>query len=461
MADPSIPTTRPGSRTIVAGSYEADLGQPLGSGGMALVYAARDLRTGEIVALKTLRPEYRSNAETRARFRREARTMAFLEHPNVAKVHDLWEDDEAPWAVLEFVPGPSLKELVQHDGPLAPEQVADILDQVADALGHLHDQGLVHLDVKPQNLIMTEDETVKLIDFGLAQMAGQPQEMIGGLAFGTAAYLAPEQAAGDAVGPRSDIYSLGCVVYELLTGTPPFSSADGNEPKHEVIQAHLNDRPPAPSERRPDLQIPAWADDAVLWALAKRPDSRYGDVRDFSAVFRSGVDGSEPDIDWHPTAPIPDDIIETWEAEPLPRRRRGRRLSRLLWRLCLGLLLVNLGLAAAHLYRTGTIPGTGISLGSSQLERGGDAVVTMEGLNFRAEPGLNGPTVLTLTKGTPLLVSGDRLPQDGEWWWPVVVTWQGGDYAGWVWEAGIEPRQVTGEEWLEEQVGIDLPSIPD
>ena len=157
--------------------------------------------------------------------------MAFLDHPNVAKVYDLLDEGEAPWAVLEFVPGRSLKDVVGDRGALPPAEVADLLDQIASALDHVHDRKLVHLDIKPQNLLLTPDGLVKLIDFGLAQPAGSTQELIGGTTFGTAAYLSPEQAAGEPVDCTADVYALGCVVYELLTGQPPFLAESQSEIK--------------------------------------------------------------------------------------------------------------------------------------------------------------------------------------------------------------------------------------
>jgi serine/threonine-protein kinase len=169
-----------GSATTIAGRYEIDLETPLGVGGMALVYRGKDLRTRRDVAVKTLRPEYRREPETRARFRREARLLAFLAHPNVVRVFDFVEDRGASWVVLEHVTGRSLKDLIAERGPFPPADAARLIEQTASALGHLHARGLVHLDVKPQNLLLTDDRRLKLIDFGLAQPAGQPQEAIGG-----------------------------------------------------------------------------------------------------------------------------------------------------------------------------------------------------------------------------------------------------------------------------------------
>ena len=290
--EPSGPLEAPRDpRTVVAGRYQVDLDAPLGAGGMALVYRGRDLRTRRDVALKTLRLEYRHDPETRARFRREARLMAFLAHPNVVRVYDLNDEGEAPWVVLEYVPGRSLKDLIAERGAFSPGETADVLDQVASALTHLHSGGLVHLDVKPQNLLVTPEGRVKLIDFGLAQHTGAVQEVINGTTFGTAAYLSPEQASGEPVRAATDVYALGCVVYELLTGRPPFQVDVPGSIKNEVIRAHLERAPDPPSRVRPDLGLPRWVDDVVLWALAKDPAARYGGVDTFARVFRAGVEG--------------------------------------------------------------------------------------------------------------------------------------------------------------------------
>ena len=220
---PDTRSDNPDTRTIiVADHYEIDPDRPLGTGGMSIVYEGRDLKNRRTVALRTLRPEQAQNPETRARFRKEARTMAFIQHPNVARVYDLWEDDSSAWVAMELVPGQSLRDVLAERGALHFYDVEPILNQCASALDKLHRAGMVHLDVKPSNLIQTPDGVIKLIDFGLAQESDQAQELLHGMAYGSAAYLSPEQASGEAVSSASDVYSLGCVVYELLTDRTPF-----------------------------------------------------------------------------------------------------------------------------------------------------------------------------------------------------------------------------------------------
>jgi eukaryotic-like serine/threonine-protein kinase len=445
------------SQQVVAGHYAVDLDNLLGQGGMALVYLGRDLRTRREVALKTLRIEYRHDAETRARFRREARTMAFLKHPNVARVYDLYEDADGPWAVLEYVPGRSLKEIVQKEGPLGPIRTSTVLDQIASALSHLHAHGLVHLDVKPQNLLVTADGTVKLIDFGLAQAAGGRQESIGGSTFGTAAYLAPEQACGEPVDAATDVYALGCVVYEMLTGRPPFEVSSEKEIKNEIIRAHLEQMPVAPSVVRPDLGLPTWIDDTVLWALAKRPEDRYHDVEAFAQLFRSGFERTvqaEGASSTQETAGIID-TVPVWtperKATPQPSvskraavglyraggraARRSTRFRRTLWRLVAALAVANLMLAAIIWISRGSLPGVGAS---GNLEPGKHANVITDDLRIRTGPGFNAGELTFVGAGDEVLITGNASTADNEKWWPVEITQNGQTIDGYVWQGGIE-----------------------
>ena len=181
--------------------------------------------------------------------------MAFLSHPNVARVYDLFEPNEQaqPWVVLEFIPGLSLRQEIDRQGPIDIDRLAHVLKQIAAALNHLHQRGMVHLDVKPQNILFDDPMTVKLIDFGIAQEAGTILEVKNGQAFGTVSYVSPEQASGEEVGPASDIYSLGCVVYEMVTGETLFRYRDGPTPRScwpRILTGAPRFRR---RERRPDL----------------------------------------------------------------------------------------------------------------------------------------------------------------------------------------------------------------
>jgi serine/threonine-protein kinase len=454
-------------RTLVAGHYEIDLARPLGAGGMAVVYRGKDTRTRRDVALKTLRPEYRRNPETRSKFRKEARTMAFLTHPNVARVFDFYEDDEAPWVVLEFVPGRSLKQLLAQRGPFSPEETVLVLEQAAKALDHLHSQGLVHLDVKPQNLIRTPDGVVKLIDFGLAQQSGTTQETVGGSAFGTAAYLAPEQAGGELVVPATDVYALGCVIYELLTGAPPFEGGANGEVKNDLIRAHVEMKPTPPSRARPDLDLPAWVDDAVLWALAKQPTQRYQDCLTFASVFRSGLE-SAAGLEDAPAATVwRPGVIDTHEIEPEPEERRpglgaragasiyrlggeaARRtiwLQRMLWRAVLAVAVGNLLLAGLLFFNNGEVPGVYAS--SPRLVTGGHARVATDQLRLRASPGPDGSVLDLLPLGLSVSLVDGPTARGGESWWLVTCAPGGEQETGYVSGDWLTPAKMTGTQRL-------------
>jgi eukaryotic-like serine/threonine-protein kinase len=204
----------------VAGRYEVE--RTLGGGGMAVVYLARDGELGRPVALKVLAENLADDAELRQRFVREARLAARLSHPNVVRVYDAGEEDGRPYIVMECVDGESLAELLRREGALAADRVAELGTQACAGLEHAHRAGLVHRDVKPANLLLTEDGTLKVADFGIAHAVGGTRVTEVGTVLGTAAYLSPEQALGDAVTPASDLYSLGTCLYELLAGEPPY-----------------------------------------------------------------------------------------------------------------------------------------------------------------------------------------------------------------------------------------------
>ncbi len=465
------------SRQIVARHYEIDLARPLGSGGMSIVYLGRDLKARRLVALRTLRPEYRRDPVSRARFRQEARRMAFVQHPNVAHVFDYQENDDAPWAVIEYVPGDSLREIIDDQGPQPVEIVTGWLAQIADALAKLHKSGLVHLDIKPQNIIVTDDGTIKLIDFGLAQPANVPQELVGGLAFGTAAYLSPEQATGEAVSAASDVYALACVVYELLTGDPPFVAEVGEERSSELIQAHLHRTPAPPSLANPNVRVPPWVDEILLWALAKDPTQRFDDVGLFADLFVQGVEGSlrgddarnlrrelTKPVETHrvDVRPEPVQVVPVPQSAPSPGKRVARSVSRSslpkrLWRIVFALLVANALLAGVLYFQRGTIPG--IYEGSREFRSGAEATVITESLNVRDAAGLNATPLFALPAGTTVILQGDAVAADGELWWLVEVSGLTEPAEGYVWQGGIEPDIVTGRDRLEDLIGQELDQL--
>lgn len=205
--------------TLASGRYVLE--QRLGSGGMSLVYRARDTQLHRTVAVKLLADNLAADPEARERFLREARAAGRLNHPNIVQVHDVGEDGGRPWMVMEYVDGPSLDEVVARAGPLDPDAVAGIAAEVAAAVHYAHEAGVVHRDVKPSNVIRSSDGTVKIGDFGVAEAAGLPSLTRTGIVLGTPGYLAPERRAGEAASPAADLYGLGAMLHELLTGAPP------------------------------------------------------------------------------------------------------------------------------------------------------------------------------------------------------------------------------------------------
>ncbi len=473
---------------VVADHYEIDPERPLGTGGMSIVFEARDLKNRRTVAIRTLRAEHAQNPETRARFRKEARTMAFIQHPNVARVYDLWEDDTSAWVAMELVPGKSLREVLAEQGPLPLFEVAVILNQCASALEKLHSAGMVHLDVKPANLIQTPDGTIKLIDFGLAQQADQTQELLHGMAYGSAAYLSPEQAAGEQVDGASDVYSLGCVVYELLTGRAPFEDPYRTRTSEEMVQAHLNLQPDRPSDANEEARIPDWCDELVLWALIKDPAGRLHSPKRFAELFEQGVSGTlsaaevrklrtaripRPSNASRATAPtlssssqaVPYHTVAaaaspgTYDLTSPSKYRKRPLLIRLLnpmrpvlWRLILALLVVNLLLAAVLYIQRGEIPGI-ITANDAALAVGDTTTVAVDGLNLRTDAGMTAASMATLAEGQEVYLRDVPVQIDGDTWWPVTVGNPADGLDGYVWSAGLNQGNETIRERIE--LGID------
>ncbi|HET7093271.1 MAG TPA: serine/threonine-protein kinase, partial [Thermomicrobiales bacterium] len=441
-------------QATIGGRYRIDLDAPLGASGINLVYLGVDIRTRQPVAVKTLRLEYRQNPETRARFRSEARLLAFLNHPNVVRVLAVVEERSAPWVVLEHRPGQTVRELLAERGALTPEEVVPILEQTASALDHLHARGLVHLAIEPHNLLVGNDGSLQVTDFGHAQPAGQPQQIAAGHAFGSAAYLAPEQASGEPVGAAADIYALGCVVYELLTGAPPFVAADAAS-RNDLIRARLAGPPPAPTALRPDLRLPRWIDDVVLLALARDPNARYGDAVSFARLYRSWVEGE----DAPPFGPAPAGPVRQSEREAALAALRTRpaghrapvaapispapaaplegevrplsdpfasdsssfdrfdRIGRWLWAAVIALLIVDLAVGAALVATQGRLPP--IYEPAAVLRPGGVALVAAGDATLRAGPSAASAAVGPLPRGARVTLGAAPLETSEGVWWPV------------------------------------------
>ena len=259
----------------VAGRYV--LRTTLGRGGMAEVFAAHDLVLDRAVAVKLIGAHLAQDSRVAARFRREARTAASLAHPNVVAVHDAGTHEDTPYLVMELLEGGTLADLLAQEGRLAAGRMRTILADVAAGLAAAHARGLVHRDVKPSNLLFTRDGLAKIGDFGIAGMA-EATRSDGSALHGSVPYLAPEQARGAGTDARADVYALGCVVFEALTGTPPFVG----ETPAATVAMHLHRDPPSPGDVADG--IPTEVADAVKRALAKDPAERFGSVTAFAAA---------------------------------------------------------------------------------------------------------------------------------------------------------------------------------
>jgi serine/threonine-protein kinase len=270
------------AQTILNNRYR--VGRRLGEGGMAVVHLGHDLVLGRDVAVKTLRPQFAADPAVRGRFNREAHAAASLAHPNVIDVYDVGEENGVPFIVMELVRGQSLKEIVAAEAPFHPDDVAALLTQVAAALDYAHARGYVHRDVKPGNILLDEHSRVRVVDFGIAKGLADTDLTEDGGGFGTAAYLSPEQAAGLMATPASDVYSLGVVAFELITGQLPFSA----ESAVGFAMRHVNDDPPAPSEFTPG--VPPQIDAVVLRALEKDPTRRWSSAGEFARALQTWRD---------------------------------------------------------------------------------------------------------------------------------------------------------------------------
>jgi serine/threonine protein kinase len=255
--------------TLIAGRYEVIT--PIASGGMATVYRAWDHFIGRYVAIKALRPPDNPTADPHAieRFRREAQAAAKISHPNVVTVYDFLDDGDEPYLLMEFVDGINLKRLISQRGPLGIARALHIAEQICAALAAAHARGLIHRDIKPQNILLTSDGRARLTDFGIVRMIDGDALTRSGIVLGTADYLSPEQARGDRLGPQSDLYSLGVVCFEMLTGVPPFT---GDKPV-EIAMRHATEAVPPITARNPKL--PRDLEALIQRATAHDPKRRY------------------------------------------------------------------------------------------------------------------------------------------------------------------------------------------
>jgi serine/threonine protein kinase len=254
----------------------------IGSGGMAEVYRARDLMLERTVAIKLLREDFSKDPPFRERFRQEAKAAANLSHPNIVTIHDFGFDENQIFIVMEYIPGTDLKTILESRGSLKVEEALPLIIQACAGVGYAHRAGLVHCDVKPHNMIVTPDQRLKVTDFGIARaLASIPPQEVNNVVWGSPQYFSPEQAAGHPPSPASDVYSLGVVFYEMLTGRLPFiaNTASGLSYMHRSVA------PTPPSQL--NALIPSVLEQAILKVLSKEPSARYRTADQFGRVLIS------------------------------------------------------------------------------------------------------------------------------------------------------------------------------
>ena len=362
---------------VLAGRYELE--ELVGSGGMSSVYRAHDRVLDRKVALKVLHQRLTSEAEYVERFRSEARMVAGLLHPNIVTVIDRGEDAGCPFIVFEFVAGENLKQLVAREGPLPIDRAVELGMQIARGLAFAHANGYVHRDVKPQNVLLNGDGEAKVTDFGIARSLDVKHGVTQtGTVLGTSDYIAPEQAQGQRVDEHTDVYSLGIVLYELLTGELPFSGDNFVA----VAMQHINDVPPRVSSKRPE--VPPRVDAAVARALAKKAEDRFPTMADFGRELEACLQelrapGSAPTMVLAPTqsvgAPGTPRIAKR-------RRRRGRAPASAVI-VAFGLAVAVAVLAVALVRDNGSPPGPSTA-------RGSGAPITLQGVTAYDPPPGNG-----------------------------------------------------------------------
>ena len=310
----------------VAGRYEIE--RALGHGAMAVVDLARDVELERHVALKRLAENLSRDDELHARFLREARLAARLSHPNVVRVYDVGDEGGRPFIAMEYVDGETLAELVARRGPLPPDEVAELGVQICRGLAAAHAAGLVHRDVKPQNLLLRRDGVLKLGDFGIAFGAEGTRLTMAGTVLGTAAYLAPEQARGEEVTAAADVYGVGAVLYELLTGVPPRSPGS---------LAELAGAAPIP----PPVGAPSALADVVMRCLDPQPHRRPASAAEVARRLAATL----PDAQ---TLPLPEDPSRrATEITARPRERRRVRPAVALAAIAVGAIVGGVGAAVA------------------------------------------------------------------------------------------------------------------
>ena len=299
-----------------------ELLEEVGQGGMALVYRAFDRRTGHDVAVKILRPEYNQDQEYFARFQREATAVSKMNHHNIVNLLDMGQQDGMRYLVMEFVDGRTLKKVIEQKGPLSANVTAQIALRILSALQHAHNKGIIHRDIKPQNILVHADGHIKVTDFGIARVVGTNTISSKESIMGSAQYFSPEQAKGQTVGFPSDLYSVGVVMYEMLTGKPPFNGDN----QLAIAMQHIHSKPKPIHEIIPE--VPAALEKVVEKAMEKRPEHRYQTAVEMAQDIQRAM--QEPEGDWfvHATDQPITSLVQT--GRMTPDAASGKKWTRLL-----------------------------------------------------------------------------------------------------------------------------------
>jgi len=273
----------------VVGNYK--IIDKIGEGGMGAVFKGVDLMLEREVAIKMLRPELARQPNVVERFRTEAVTLAKLNHPNVATLHSFFRKADDFFMVMEFVRGETLDDVIRAQGAMRCDQAIELFCMALEGIDHAHKMGIVHRDIKPANMMLTETGSIKVMDFGIARVLGTDRLTKAGHLIGTVEYMSPEQVRGEETDARSDIYSLGTLLYEMLTGRVPFNSTS----EYELMRCQIEDAPTPPRALAP--QIPVAVEQAIMCALAKKPEARYQSASEFREILIQKTSGSITKVD--------------------------------------------------------------------------------------------------------------------------------------------------------------------
>ncbi len=285
---------------ILNDRYQLD--KQLGEGGMAIVYQASDLMLERTIAVKILRKDFSKSKAFQERFKEEARAAANLTHPNIVTVHDFGFDNDRLFIVMEHVPGTDLKQIIKKSGPLPIDHASRLFIQACAGLGYAHRAGLVHCDIKPHNMLITPDHRLKVTDFGIARaLASVKHDEQSQAIWGSPAYFSPEQAAGRAPSPASDVYSLGIVLFEMLTGELPFTDPS----PQELALLHRFETPPSAREINPEISTEL--EEIIVKVLSKEPSSRYRTADQLGRIVISFTEMLDSQTPVEIPAPLPED----------------------------------------------------------------------------------------------------------------------------------------------------------